>query len=247
MSIVTEQQLRALREVGRIVRLALEAMRARLAPGVSTAELDRAAAEVLAANGAGAAPQRIYNFPGSACISVNEEIVHGIPGERVVLPGDLVKLDVTAEKGGFVADAAITVAVPPVDPEAERLIACVEAAFGRAIDVVRAGNCVSDIGRAVEDEVRSRGFSIVRELTGHGIGRAIHEKPPVPNYFDRRFRQRLTEGLVLAVEPIIAAGNGRSIGSPDGWTVLTADGSLAAHFEQTLVVSSGEPILLTAA
>jgi len=247
MSIGTARQLQALREVGRIVRLALEALRERTAPGVSTAELDAVAADVLAANGATSAPKRVYRFPGTSCISINEEIVHGIPGKRVIQAGDLVKLDVTAEKDGFYADAAITVAVPPVDPVAERLIACVESAFTRACSAARVGNRVNDIGRAVEDEVHSYGFSVVRELTGHGIGRTIHEKPPVPNYYDRRFQQPLTEGMVLALEPIITAGNGRSIGSPDGWTVLAADGSRAAHFEQTVVIGAGDPILLTAA
>ena len=247
MSIVSQAQLRALRVIGRVVRQALSAMRERVSPGVSTRELDEVAARVLQEHGARSASKLVYNFPGSACISVNEEIVHGVPGNRLVAAGDVVKLDVVAEKDGFVADAALTVVVPTGSAECLRLAACAESAFVRALEAARVGNCVNDIGRAIEDEVHDQGFSIVRELTGHGVGRTVHERPTIPNYFDPRFRHRLTEGLVLAIEPIISAGSGRMIASPDGWTVLTADGAPSAHHEHTLVVTRDEPILLTAA
>jgi len=247
MSIVTQAQLRALQAVGRIVRLALEAMRERVAVGISTAELDDVAADVLAGHGARSASRLVYDFPGSACISVNEEIVHGVPGERRLAAGDVVKLDVVAEKDGFVADAAVTVSVEPASELARRLVACAEAALAQALQVARVGNCVNDIGRAVEDEVHNHGFAVLRELTGHGVGRTVHERPTIPNYYDIRFRQPLTEGLVIAIEPIICAGSGRMLTAPDGWTVLTADGAPSAHYEQTVVVTRGEPILLTAA
>jgi methionyl aminopeptidase len=247
MSIVSLAQLEALRRVGRIVRVALEAMRDRVRPGISTLELDRVAADVLAGHGAYAAPKRIYRFPGTACISVNDEIVHGVPGARVIAAGDVVKLDVTAGKDGFVADAAITVLVPPVEERNRRLVECAETAFERAIEVVRHGNRVCDIGLAVEDAVHAGGFSVVPELTGHGVGRTIHEQPVIPNYYDRRHRRRLTEGMVLAVEPIISAGSGRAVEGADGWTLRTRDGSVAAHVEHTVVVTGSRPILLTAA
>jgi methionyl aminopeptidase len=178
---------------------------------------------------------------------LNDEAVHGIPSERKVQEGDLVKLDVTVEKDGFMADAAITVAVGEVSEESERLIACAERAFTKAMLVARAGFRVSEIGRAVEREVRRNGFSVIRDLGGHGIGRTIHEAPRIPNFADPAANQILTEGLVITVEPIIAAGSGRAAVDKDGWTVRTLDRRPSAHYEHTLVITKGEPILLTAA
>src|SRR5262252_1038948 len=189
----------------------------------------------------------VYGFPGFNCISLNEEAVHGIPGERVLQDGDLLKLDVTVEKNGFMADAAETVAVGTISKEAERLMACARRAFERAMLVARAGFRVSEIGRAVEREVRRDGFSVIRELGGHGIGRTIHEQPRIPNYPDPEARQVLTEGLVITVEPIIAAGSGRAVLGTDGWTMKTADRRPAAHYEHTLVITKSAPLLLTAA
>ncbi len=246
MSIQSERELALLRIVGRIVRLALNAMAAALAPGITTAELDAVCARVLAEHGAASAPKLVYGFPGTSCISVNDEVVHGIPRDRVLRAGDLVKLDVTAEKDGFFADAAVTVVVGEVSAAGHSLARCAETAFRQAMRVARSGARVHEIGRVVERTVRGDGFSVVRELCGHGVGRTIHEAPTVPNYFDPRNRARLTEGLVIAVEPIIAAGSGRSLLDADGWTVRTADHSLAAHYEQTVVVTRGEPLLITA-
>ncbi len=247
MSITSEEELRGLREAGRIVARALKELSALVAPGITTAEIDQRAAEILRRNGAQSAPMLVYGFPGSICISLNDEIVHGVPGERVVCRGDLVKLDLTIEKDGFMADAAITVLVPPVSDDARRLVRCAERAFRKAIAVAKAGRRVNDIGRAVEDEVRRSGFAVVKQLCGHGIGRTIHEAPSVPNYFDPSADQRLTNGLVITIEPLIAAGEGEEYIARDGWTVKTRDRSLAAHFEHTLVITRDEPILLTAA
>lgn len=251
MSIDSEKDWEGLRRIGRIVRLALEAMRKRVRPGITTGELDEIGAEVLAKHGARSAPNLVYDFPRSICISVNDEAVHGIPGDRVLAPGDVIKLDTTAEKDGYMADAAITVVVPPAPEKARELAACAQAAFFQAMKAARVGNRVHDIGRAVEAEVHRHGFSVLRDLSGHGIGRSIHEEPSVPNYYDPYSRQPLTEGLVLAVEPIISAGTSarsrRTVTDADGWTVRTADGSLAAHFEHTIVITRGRPILLTAA
>jgi methionyl aminopeptidase len=172
--------------------------------------------------------------------------VHGVPGKRELLEGDIVKLDVTLEKDGYMADAAITVPVGRVSPQAERLIACAERAFHKAMLVARAGFRVFEIGRVVEREVRKSGFSVIRELGGHGIGRTIHEAPHVPNYPDPQARQIMNEGLVITVEPIISSGSGRVFTDKDGWTVRTGDRALSAHFEHTLVVTSGIPLLLTA-
>jgi len=246
MSIQSEHELEQLRNAGRIVRLALNAMSAAVEPGITTAELDAVCAQVLAKHEAVAAPKKVYGFPGAACISVNDEVVHGVPGERVLQSGDLVKLDVTAEKEGYFADAAVTVRVAEVSPTAEALARCAERAFQQAMRVARAGYRIYEIGRAVEREVRRNGFSVLREYCGHGVGRTIHEYPTVPNYLDLNYRTRLTDGLVVAIEPIIAAGGARTVLDRDRWTVRTSDHSLAAHYEHTVVITRGEPLLMTA-
>jgi methionyl aminopeptidase len=246
VSINTPEELASMRAAGEIVRRMLDAMKEAVRPGVTTAELDEVGGQVMRQHGAQSAPQLVYKFPGVNCISLNDEAVHGIPSERKVQEGDLVKLDVTVEKDGFMADAAITVAVGEVSEESERLIACAERAFTKAMLVARAGFRVSEIGRAVEREVRRNGFSVIRDLGGHGIGRTIHEAPRIPNFADPAANQILTEGLVITVEPIIAAGSGRAAVDKDGWTVRTLDRRPSAHYEHTLVITKGEPILLTA-
>jgi methionyl aminopeptidase len=247
MSIETQKDLEGLKAAGRIVRMILRAMEKALRPGITTAELDEIGGRVMREQGARSAPRMVYGFPGEVLISVNDEVVHGVPGARVIEPGDLVKLDVTIEKDGYMADAAVTVPVAPASEPAQRLAACARAAFARAMEVARVGNRVNDIGRAVEDEVHRRGFRVLRDLNGHGIGRTIHEEPSVPNYFDPRLTRPLTEGLVITVEPIIGETTSKWVDGADGWTVRTANGCLAAHYEQTLVITRGKPILLTAA
>jgi methionyl aminopeptidase len=247
MSINGPEELESLRAAGAVVRQMLEAMKREVRPGITTGELDRIGARVMEENGARSAPAMVYSFPGCSCISLNDEAVHGIPGERALCEGDLLKLDVTIEKDGFMADAAETVAVGTISREAERLMACARRAFDKAMLVARAGYRVSEIGRAVEKEVRRNGFSVIRELGGHGIGRTIHEEPRVPNYADPNARQVLTEGLVITVEPIIAAGSGRTLLAKDGWTMKTADRRPSAHYEHTIVISKGAPLVLTAA
>lgn len=247
MSIETEADWARLRRIGRIVRLTLDALEQHVRPGVSTGELDRVAAAVFERHGARSAPALVYGFPGTVLISVNDEVVHGIPGSRRIERGDVVKLDVTAEKEGYMADAARTVIVDAGSELAERLAGCVRDAFARALTVARAGNRVREIGRVVEHEVRRCGFSVVRGLGGHGIGRTIHEPPSVPNFDDPSLRDVLTDGLVLTIEPIISAGLGEAVEDRNGWTIRTRDGSLSAHYEHTLVITRGHPILLTAA
>ncbi len=248
MSIQDYAELLALKEVGHIVHLAITAMANNVRAGISTRELADIGGKIMRQNGARSAPALVYGFPGDVLISLNDEAVHGIPSQtRKVQAGDLVKLDVTFEKNGYMADAAITVPVEPVSEDARRLAACAERAFQKAMQVARANQRVNEIGRAVEKEVRARGFRVIRELGGHGIGRTIHESPSVPNYDDGVARGRLTPGLVLTVEPIIAMGSARPMDAGDGWTVKTADGGLSAHYEHTLVITDGPPILLTAA
>lgn len=247
MSITSQAEWDGLQEVGRIVRLTLDAMEAHVRPGLTTIELDAVAANVFREHGARSAPAIVYGFPGTVLISVNDEIVHGVPGARVLRAGDVVKLDVTAEKDGYMADAARTVLIGAATTVAARLRDCAEAAFANALEVARAGQLVSEIGRTVEETVRRCGFSVIPDLGGHGIGRTIHEAPAVPNRYDPLQRDRLEEGMVLTIEPIISSGSGRAVQSSDGWTIRTRDGSLAAHHEHTLVITRGRPLLLTAA
>ena len=247
MSIKSNAEFEKMRSIGRIVGRALRAMAERVRPGITTGELNEIGARALAENGARSAPPLVYGYPADVCISVNDEVMHGIPGARMIQPGDLVKLDLVAEKDGFYADAAISVNVPPVTSCGRDLAQCAARAFRQGLDAARAGNRVYEIGRAVEREVRRSGFSVVRELCGHGVGRTIHEQPTVPNFADRSARARLAEGLVITIEPVIAAGSGRARLEDDGWTFRTTDGSLAAHFEHTIVITRGQPVLLTAA
>jgi methionyl aminopeptidase len=244
VSIDHPDELAALRAVGRVVAETIREMARRVRPGVTTAELDGVAADIFARHGARSGPRLDYDFPGTTCISVNDECVHGIPSSRRLREGQLVKLDVTAELDGFYADACRTVPVGKIKPREQRLAAAAQSALRRGLNAAQAGNNVGAIGAAVQAEVERRGFSVCAELTGHGIGRRIHEEPDVPNIaWDG---PELTNGLVITVEPIIAAGAGEIYVDDDGWTIRTEDGSPSAHFEHTIVVTDGAPILLTA-
>jgi len=235
-----------MKAAGAAVSRALREMKAAVRPGITTRELDEVCGHVMRAENARSAPVMVYDFPGNACISVNDEVVQGVPGIRKLEEGDIVKLDVTLEKDGFMADACVSVPVGRVSSAARKLVRCAEEAFWEAMKSARAGMRVRDIGRAVEGVVKREGFSVVRELSGHGIGRTIHEDPSVPNYDEPRATQKLTKGLVITVEPIIAAGNGDVYTAGDRWTVKTLDRKLAAHYEHTLVITEGEPLILTA-
>jgi methionyl aminopeptidase len=244
VSIDHPDELAALRAVGRVVAETIRELARRVRPGVTTLELDEVAERVFAAHGARSGPRLDYDFPGTVCLSVDDEAVHGIPGPRRLRAGQLVKLDVTAELDGFYADACRTVPVGKVRPREQRLVGAAQSALRRGLDAASAGANVGAIGAAVEAEVTKRGFSVCAELTGHGIGRRIHEEPDVPNVaWDG---PALTDGLVITVEPIIAAGAGDVYVDDDGWTVRTEDGSPSAHAEHTIVITEGAPILLTA-
>jgi methionyl aminopeptidase len=246
MSIESADDWKGLRRAGLIAHLTLDALEAHVRPGVSTADLDAVAARLFATHGARSAPALVYGFPGTVLISVNDEVVHGIPGPRRLTAGDLVKLDVTVEKDGYIADAARSVIVESGSDLATQLVACARDAFAAALAVARAGTKVNAISRAVETTVRARGFTVMRGLTGHGVGRAIHEAPSVPNHYDPWQRDVLTDGLVLTIEPIISAGSARIRQDRDGWTTRTTDGSWAAHYEHTLVITRDRPVVLTA-
>jgi methionyl aminopeptidase len=246
VSVETEEELQALKAVGRLVAEAIRAMRRAVRPNTTTLELDAIAGKMFRRAGARSGPQLDYDFPGVTCISVNDEAVHGIPGKRRLREGDLVKLDVTAELDGFYADACESVSVGRPRRALAELAGTSRLALANGLDAARAGAPLNAIGAAIERTVHDAGFAVCADLIGHGIGRKIHEPPDVPSYFDPELTEPLTDGLVLTVEPIIAAGDGRVRSSRDGWTVKTADGSPSAHFEHTIVVRQGAPLVLTA-
>jgi methionyl aminopeptidase len=248
VSIESDKDAIGLAAAGQVVAVALAEMRGAVRAGVTTSELDEIGASVFDRYGARSAPQLAYGFPGTNCISVNAEAVHGVPSNRALLLGDVVKLDVTAELDGYMADAAISVPVGVPSRLAAALIKTAERALVRALSVVAPGRRVNEIGRVVESEVNRAGFKVLTALGGHGIGRTIHERPHVPNHYVASDMTRLTEGLVITIEPIIAATTSRIRGpGKDGWTISTADGSLSAHAEHTVIVMRNGPIILTAA
>lgn len=247
MSVDTPEQLEGLRRAGRVVAQTLEVVKAAVALGVSTGELDRIAADYLAEQGARSGPILTYGYPGSICISVDDQVVHGIPGERVLQSGDLVKLDVAAELDGYHADAATTVAVGTVNWNKRRLMNATRAALSAGIEAAQPGATLSEVGAAIERATRARGFEVFRELTGHGIGRQMHEEPTVFNWPAPEASRRLTEGLVITIEPMVTAGGPQIVLDRDGWTVRSADRSPSCHEEHTIMVAEGGPVVLTAA
>jgi methionyl aminopeptidase len=247
VSIRSPEELAALERAGRVVAETLAEVRRALVPGMTTAEVDAIGEEVFARHGARSGPRETYGFPGCLCLSVDDEAVHGIPGDRVLRPGELLKVDVTAELGGYYADACETMAVGTLDPAAARLRAAADAALRRALGIARAGTPLRQVGAAVERLVEARGFSVLRDLTGHGIGRRVHEPPTVPSWDAPWAARPLTAGLVMTIEPIIGAGGREVVETGDGWTIRTADGARSAHAEHTIVVTDGAPLVLTAA
>jgi methionyl aminopeptidase len=246
MSIESAEDLAGMERAGKVTRAVLNAMKAAVRPGITTRELDDIGAAVMRSLGARSAPKLVYAFPGENCISVNEEIVHGVPGERRLMNGDLVKVDVTVEIGGFMADACETVGVGSIKQESKRLVDCASHAFRAGLSAVRPGARAFDIGKAIHRTVSAAGYSVLNNLTGHGIGRTIHERPTIPNDFDRRCSDILTEGLVFTIEPLIAIGGAKTVTLKDGWTVRTRDRSLSAHYEHTVIVTRDGARLLTA-
>jgi methionyl aminopeptidase len=245
MSIDDENELIALKRVGAVVAEARDTMASQVAPGVTTAELDEVGRDVLRRHGARSAPQLAYRFPGVTCISVNDELAHGIPSGRVLKEGDLVNIDVSAELDGYWADSGASFAVGRVSPRARALLFSTRAALTDAIAQVRAGAPVRNIGRAVERRAKRSGFRVVRNLCGHGVGRHIHEEPQIPNVYERNNPLILHEGLVMTIEPFLTTSATYTIESDDGWTLRTPDGSIGAQFEHTMVVTNGAPIIIT--
>lgn len=239
-------EIERMRRAGRVVGETLEALRAAVRPGLTTRRLDEIAEREIVARGGVPSFKGYRGFPATICTSLNHEIVHGIPGGVVLKDGDLVKLDCGAIVEGYHGDAAVTIAVGEPTPEAAKLIETTERALWAGIAEARIGNRVGDIGNAVQTVAEGAGFSVVREYVGHGIGRALHEDPPIPNYGTPRKGLPIEEGLVIAIEPMVNVGGYDTRLLADGWTVVTADGSLSAHFEHTIAITADGPQVLTA-
>lgn len=245
MIVSTKWEVERLRAIGWIVGEVLGKLTDAAKPEMTTGDLDRLTAKLLAEHQANATPRKVYNYPGHICISVNDEVVHGIPGERTLQPGDLIKLDLTADRDGFVADATRQIILDPAPEQAIRLADCARGAFEAALAMVRPGVFFRDIGACVEDYVGGWGFSVIRDLSGHGVGKSVHEEPEVPNFCNMSNRSKIKPGQVFTIEPIICAGRGKIKEGSDRWTLSTVDRSLAAHFEETIHVSDSGPEILT--
>ncbi len=241
----SERELSYMRDAGQVVAKAHAELAKAVRVGVTTAELDRLAEDFIIKCGARPAFKGLYGYPYSICTSVNEEVVHGLPGLRKLKDGDIISIDIGAEINGYYGDSAVTLPVGSVSEEAMRLLRATEEALYRGIEKARAGNRLSDISHAVQSCAEGYGYSVVRDYVGHGIGSRPHEEPQVPNYGRPGRGPRLKEGMTLAIEPMVNAGTYEVYTLDNNWTVVTADGSLSAHFEHTVAVTGGEPEILT--
>lgn len=246
MSIESQSDIVALQRIGRIVSLILHKMLDSIEPGMTTAELDAIGARLLAEFGARSAPQLAYDFPGATCISVNEQAAHGVPGGRIIKAGDMVNVDVSAELEGYFADTGGTKVVPPSTPIKTKLCHATRIALVEAIKVARAGLPLNRIGRAIEQVANTHRLRIIENLGGHGVGRAIHEEPEhIPGFYDPRDQRVLKEGMVIAIEPFLSTKSRTVSESDDGWTLVGMPGNLSAQFEHTMIITRGEPIVVT--
>ena len=245
ITLKSEKEIALMRRAGKITAAARALARDMVKPGVTTQQIDKAVFEFIKSQGAVPSFLNYHGYPGSACISVNDEVIHGIPGKRVLKEGDIVSVDVGAYIGGFHGDCAGTYPCGKVSDEALDLIRVTQQSFFEGIRYAREGYRRGDISAAIQSYVESHGYSIVREYVGHGIGRALHEAPEVPNFGESGRGPRLLRGMTLAVEPMVNAGGAAILNMADGWTVKTADGKLSAHYENTILITDGEPELLT--
>lgn len=241
----TDAEIAGLLDVGGIIKEILDKIEQLVRPGISTLELDKVVGKMLAEGGATSAPKLAYDFPGFSCISVNDEAAHGIPGKRILKKGQLVNVDVSAEKNGFWADSGRSIPVGDVSNDLKLLCETTRQALAAGIKQARAGTPIHNIGKAVEDVATKAGFNIIDGLVGHGVGRHIHEPPEVHNRFSTSGNEILQEGLVITIEPFLTKGIGVYREGRDGWTLLTLDGSPAAQYEHTLIITQGEPIIVT--
>ncbi len=243
----SEREILLMKEAGRIVALAHQEIKKMIKPGVSTLDIDEAVEKIILEHDAKPSFKGYHGFPGSACTSLNDEVVHGIPSKKRVLKnGDILKVDIGANYKGYHGDSAWTYAVGDIKPKTQKLLEVTEAALFEGIKQAKVGNRLSDISHAIQSYTESHGFSVVREFVGHGIGKNLHEDPQLPNYGPKNKGPILKEGTVLAIEPMVNAGAFDVKLKADQWTAVTSDGSLSAHFEHTVLITKDEPVLLTA-
>ena len=240
-------EIEKMRQASAIVADVLSELTAMVAPGVSTLELDREAERLVRAAGGDPAFKGYRGYPSTLCAAVNEQVIHGIPSKRILVEGDIVSLDMGVRKDGYFADSAVTVPVGHVSDQARLLLRVTQEALGKGIEQARVGSRVSDIGHAIQKHVEAHGFSVVREFVGHGIGASLHEEPQIANYGDPGRGPRLAEGMTLAIEPMVNVGKAAVKMLADGWTAVTRDGSLSAHFEHTVAITASGPLVLTRA
>lgn len=246
MTADSQKDIQYLKAIGRICAEALQQMQGAVRVGITTRELDEIGRAFLEAEGARSAPQAMYNFPGATCISVSPVIAHGIPNEHILREGELIHIDVSAELDGYFADTGASMVVSKSERRFEKLLEATKATLAKALRAAKAGNPLNGISRAVHTEARKRGYNVITDLTGHGIGRKLHEEPKeILNFYDPKDRRILNEGLVLAIEPFLTPGVGRVAQERDGWSLRTTDRAIAAQFEHTIVVTKNEPIILT--
>lgn len=246
MTIESEQDLEHLKVIGRIVATTLKTMISSTEPGMTTAELDLIGKQLLDNKEAKSAPKVIYDFPGYTCISINEEAAHGIPGERVIQPGDVVNIDVSAEKNGFFADTGGSFVVPPSSALKDRLLHATKLALEEACLYASAGKPLNGIGKSIQMVAKQKGFKIIKNLCGHGVGKSLHEDPKeIHGFYLREDKRLLKEGMVIAVEPFLSTKSQFVNEADDGWTLTGITGNLSAQFEHSMVITKGKPILLT--
>ncbi len=248
MTIETDQDLQALKRIGKIVAVILNEMMARAEPGMTTAELDDIGRALFEKYAARPAPKLTYGFPGYTCISINEEAAHGIPGERVINPGDVVNIDVSAELNGYFADTGGTFVMPPTSPLKERLCYATKLALSNAAASARAGKPINGIGKAIQKVAKNKGFKVIKNLCSHGVGRGLHEEPKeIQGYYDPTDSRVLSNGLVITIEPFLSTKSQFVDELDDGWTLAGMKGNLSAQYEHTMVITKGKPILVTVA
>ncbi len=244
--IKSDREIEVMRQAGRIVAAVLDILKREIKAGMKTSELDVIAEKEILLRNAEPSFKGYHGFPGSTCISFNDQIVHGIPGERAVREGDIVKIDLGAIYKGFQGDSAVTIGIGKVSSEAEKLMEATRGALYAGISAARGGSRLGDVSSAIQNYAEARGFSVVREYTGHGIGRKMHEDPLIPNFGEPGTGPILRKGMALALEPMLNAGGWQTRVGDDGWVVLTVDGSLSAHFEHTIAVTDNGAQILTA-
>ncbi|GAK40836.1 type I methionyl aminopeptidase [Paenibacillus urinalis] len=247
MTVGSQNDIEGLKEIGRIVAMTIKEMKIQARVGMTTKELDEIGGQILARNGAVSAPKITYDFPGNTCISVNHEVAHGIPGNRIIQPGDLINIDVSAEAGGYYADAGHSFVIPPYESSLMQLCQYTHQTMMKVISSLKHGVKLNEIGRIIEIEAKKGGYNIIKNLCSHGIGKSLHESPTeILPFYNKHDKRVLKEGMVITIEPFLSTGAGYAVEQSDGWTLSVPDNSYVAQHEHTIIITKNQPIILTA-